>query len=267
MKLKINAVPLILAGCLLLGLAGCAKDEHNGGDAGDGGGENLPVFNFSTKATYTLNLKYQVPDGYRVYFEVYAENPFSTDQIRKSDLEPIDKGYTDEKGKYSSSITVPAAVETLYIYTPNAGVPSLLVATAKDGVLSEAAVPMAPADGAKSANGFGFVSSNTVATCDKIDFPGIQTILLGSWSHSNKLVDVPGVDESVLWGGNARLWGRPDYLSFVSQKSFPDASKGNALDIDAAIWNTINTVLPGEGRGDVNPDVLQNGDIHVTPRG
>ena len=264
MKLKINALPLILASGLLLSLAGCAKGEHNGGNSGEGGGGNLPVFNFSTKATYTLNLKYQVPDGYRVYFEVYAENPFSADQVKKNNLEPIDKGYTEDKGKYNSSITVPAAVETLYIYTPNAGVPSLLVATVKDGILSEATVPTTSASGAKSANGFGFATSNTVTTCSKVDFPGVQTILLGSWSHSNKLVDIPGVDQSVLWGGNARLWGRPDYLSFVNQQSFPDASKGNALDIDAAIWNTINTVLPGEGLGAVDPDVLQNGDIHVT---
>lgn len=268
MKLKINALPLILASCLLLGLAGCAKDEHNGGDSGEGGGGNLPVFNFSTRATYTLNLKYQVPDGYQVYFEVYSENPFTTDaagsQIKKSDLEPINKGYTNEKGKYSSPITVPAAVENLYIYTPNAGVPSLLVATVKDGILSEAAVPAASAAGAKNANAFNFVSPNTTVSCEKVDFPGIQTILLGSWSHSDKLVDVPGVDQSVLWGGNARLWGRPDYLSFVSQKSFPDASKGAALEVEAAIWKTINTVLPGEGRGEVNTDILQNGDIHVT---
>ena len=264
MILKINALSLILASGLLLGLAGCAKDEHGGGNSGEGGGENLPVFNFSTKATYTLNLQYQVPSGYRVYFEVYAENPFSADQVKKTDLEPIDKGYTDDKGKYSSTIIVPAAVETLYIYTPNAGVPSLLTATAKDGILSEATVPTASANGAKSANGFDFVSPNTVTSCNKVDFPGIQTILLGSWTHSDNLVSVPGVDQSVLWGGNARLWGRPDYLSFVNQQSFPDASKGKALDIDAAIWNTINTVLPGEGHGEVNPDVLQNGDIRVT---
>ena len=99
---------------ILAGATSCTKDE--GSSTTPGGNQPKEVFNFSTRAAYTLNLNYDVPTGYSVYFEVYAENPFTTDenglQAKRADVQPVDKGFTDEKGGYSKPILLNSAVET-----------------------------------------------------------------------------------------------------------------------------------------------------------
>lgn len=91
-------------------------------------------------------MKYDVPEGYQVHFEVYTENPFTTDAdglpVKKSDIEPIDGGYTDGNGNYSDKVSVSASVEKLDIYSSGVGVPRLMTAEVKGGVLSAAAVPV-----------------------------------------------------------------------------------------------------------------------------
>lgn len=253
----------LFTGALLLGLVGCVKNDQPTPDPG-GETDNLPVFTFATKATYTLNVKYDVPAGYQVYFEVYPENPFTTDadggQVKKSGLEPVDKGFTDASGKYSNPITVPAAVEELYIYSPYVGVPQLLVAKVQDNTLTAAALPVLASTSASHTKSLATRADNTVSG---YNYPGIETKLLGTWTHYvDGYATLPNISQSVLYGGKAKLWGRPDYLAYVDQANFSGGAA--ALQLDAAIFQTINTVLPGEGGAAVDPSVLQNGDIHVT---
>ncbi|MFR7879616.1 MAG: hypothetical protein ACLU4J_26270 [Butyricimonas paravirosa] len=91
-----------------------------------------------------MYVKYDVPENYKVYFEVYTKDPEQLDadgQVVKRDIEPVDVGFTDGNGEYNHKIEVPATAKYLYIYSPYAGVPRVLVAEIKDGVLSEAAYP------------------------------------------------------------------------------------------------------------------------------
>lgn len=256
--LKKYAFPAVAV--LTLALAGCVKNNINN----PGGEDRLPVFDFSTKSVYTLDVQYDVPDGYNVYFEVYTQNPLNIDNeggqiTKRSDIEPIDKGFTDAKGNYKQPVKVPSFVSGLYIYTPDAGVPQLLYCRIKDGVLSRAGElsrenTQASASAVKSAKAGNLVKM--------VDIPGVTSRILGSWEHyANGYATLPNAG---LYNNQARLWGRPDYLTYIRQVSFPGQSGLPMLTVPSNVWKTINTVLPGDGKGEVDPKVLKNGDIHVT---
>lgn len=258
--IRAKAVGFIALSVLLFGSAGCVKNETPGKSGEEG--EKQPVFTFSTRADYTLTVQYDVPEGYQVHFRVYTENPFTTDadgqQVKRSDVEPIDGGYTDGSGNYSGKISMSAAVEKLYICTSDAGVPRLMTAEVKGGVLSAASVPYAGTSKAatKAVGG--------VNAVNKVDFPDVQTNLLGGWMMSQDgggFAELPAGAPG-LYGTKAKLWGRPDYLRYMDQGNFTGGSP--ALEIEKGILDVINAVLPGEGNGEVDPAVLKSGDIHVT---
>lgn len=259
---------IVLGALLLVVFSGCVKEP--GLDGTGGGDDNSSVFNFSTNATYTLNVKYTVPEGYKVYFEVYSSNPFITDeagqQVKNDALEPIDKGYTDASGRYSHSIHLPAYVETLYIYTPNAGVPELMTCRVENGTLTQAALPERAASVGTKASSGNAVKMNS----GKYTY-SIPTKILGEWeNYVQGYYLMPNNPSSELQpdfstrSKQARLWGRPLYMAYVDKLSFDDApaSTESAKTISADIWKTINTVLPGNNN--VDPEILKNGDIHVT---
>ena len=121
---------------ILLAMAGCAKKNVYDTDKPDY--DN--VFDFSTRASYTLNVQYDVPEDYKVYFEVYTQDTEELDndgQVVKKGINPVDVGFTDGNGKYSVSATA----KFLYIYSPYARVPRVMVAEIANGVLSEAKYP------------------------------------------------------------------------------------------------------------------------------
>ena len=95
---------------ILLAMTGCEKKDVYDPDEPDY--DN--VFDFSTRVSYTLNVKYDVPENYNVYFEVYTRDPEQLDadgQVVKRDIEPVDVGFTDENGRYSHRIAVPATAK------------------------------------------------------------------------------------------------------------------------------------------------------------
>lgn len=73
-----NAFYLLLCNVLvLLMAAGCTRDVYDP----NGGGEDKPnSFDFATTSTIQLNVKYDVPKGYKVLFNVYFEDPFMMDE-------------------------------------------------------------------------------------------------------------------------------------------------------------------------------------------
>lgn len=110
-------------------LAGC---EHNNVYNPDNGkDEEKPnTFDFATTSAIRLNVKYDVPKGYEILFDVYLENPFTTDAdgqiVKRTDLEPAIRRITDGNGAYSGKEIIEAAHgNEVYIYTAYTGVPAL----------------------------------------------------------------------------------------------------------------------------------------------
>jgi LruC domain-containing protein len=83
------------------------------------------IFDFSTTGSAKLDVSYGMP-GYAVKFAVYADYPYNADGTLKSVLQPIYAGVTDNNGKFSSTFQLPAAEDSVYLYTDYVGVPSCL---------------------------------------------------------------------------------------------------------------------------------------------
>lgn len=118
--------------CLLMSssLVGCIDKETNLSISGEENPNTPHTFDFSTTESVQLNVNYDVPEGYKVLFEVYTENPFVTDEsgqvVKRTDIDPVVMRMTDEKGDYSSLETIPSDHGSdVYIYTSYIGVPML----------------------------------------------------------------------------------------------------------------------------------------------
>lgn len=117
-----------LWGFILLLLVSCSDADLNEAGAEDSHNQQCAISEIGAQ-TVMFDLKYDVPDGYRVAFEVYAENPLKVQdglQIKKTDVLPILTGITNGRGEYTLSRTLPEQVGELYVYSSNIGVPSLL---------------------------------------------------------------------------------------------------------------------------------------------
>lgn len=96
---------------LLLLFTGCVNENLYDEKAEE---KQVQDFNFSTTQTPMLELDYRV--GYSVLFSVYNQNPYQEGTLTvKPGLKPIFSAYTDENGKYSGRITIPAVDNKLYI--------------------------------------------------------------------------------------------------------------------------------------------------------
>ena len=235
---------LVSATCvvILLAMIGCKKEMYTP-DEPVVDPEN--VFDFSTREKYTLHVKYDVPENYKVYFEVYTKDPEQLDadgQVVKRDIEPVDVGFTDGNGEYNHKIEVPATAKYLYIYSPYAGVPRVLVAEIKDGVLSEVAYPD-EIEGARSMLGraddgdYKNEAYNTIT--------GKKLSRLGYWKNAKRAYSLKGVTYD--------LYGRPDYTKV-----------GDRITVSRDILNLINQTVPEGGK--VDPSLIRNGDIRVTKK-
>ena len=90
-----------LWGFILLLLVSCSDADLNEAGAGDSHNQQCAISEIGAQ-TVTFNLKYDVPDGYRVAFEVYAENPLKSQdglQIKKTDVLPMLTGITNGRGE------------------------------------------------------------------------------------------------------------------------------------------------------------------------
>ncbi|MCD7942319.1 MAG: LruC domain-containing protein [Bacteroides intestinalis] len=119
-------------------VSGCTRDVYDP----NGGGEDKPnSFDFSTTSTIQLNVKYDVPEGYKVLFNVYFEDPFTTDEggqtVLRTDITPAITRMTDENGEYHAKEIVAADHGAdVYIYTSYVGVPGLVQTTITDNVIN-----------------------------------------------------------------------------------------------------------------------------------
>ena len=104
----------------------------------DGG--NTPTdFTFNTTQSIQLNVQYEVPENYKVCFEVYFENPFELKDgqwMKRKGLEPYITRMTDGNGKYSGKESIPGYLDgEVYIYTSYVGVPSIYKTTLQGNTL------------------------------------------------------------------------------------------------------------------------------------
>lgn len=114
----------------------------------------------STEQKVDFKISYDVPDGYRVTFDVYAENPFviTTDGFgKKPGVSPILSAMTDEKGNYHISRVISGGVEEIFVVSNSAGVPALLHGTIQGKAVEPTEVEMTslleeePAAGSRAA--------------------------------------------------------------------------------------------------------------------
>lgn len=116
---------------MVFAFVGC---EHNAYNPNNDKVEKPNSFDFSTTSTIQVDVKYDVPKGYKVLFEVYDEDPYTTDEdgqiVKRDDLEPIVRRKTDENGVYSGKEIIEADHNNeVYIYTSYIGVPTIFKTT------------------------------------------------------------------------------------------------------------------------------------------
>lgn len=128
----LTAVFVILSGLL----AGCTHDDVYDPNRGK---NPLPdpneIFGFGMREEINLYVNYDSP-GIKALIEVYDENPLASEnneREKKEGVEALFKIYTDENGKFEGKMNIPAAVNTVYLYTGTWGLPGCLKLEVKDG--------------------------------------------------------------------------------------------------------------------------------------
>lgn len=104
-------------------LAGCVNKDVSEKEGPEGSGD---YFDFRTANELAVDVKYDVPEGYDVFFEAYAEYPVDTLKevpTKKKDLKSLFRGFTNEKGEYSETVQIPTYVDKVYLYSESLGVP------------------------------------------------------------------------------------------------------------------------------------------------
>lgn len=232
-----NYFSILLTACSL-SFVGCTTDVYNPEPTPTP--EPKPdgaVFDFATEKSFTLNVKYDVPEGYKVSFEVYTENPLEVSQygqVSKKDIKPIDVGTTDEQGNYSYKITrVPAMVNQLYVYSPNVGVPHLMVANVNGDQLEDAKVADLTATKALMLRDASEYENTTYNQFE--GFGNMPPHRLGYWQNVAN-----------------QVYGRPLYL------------EKEKLVVNAETLNWINNIVPEGRRLPQLGEYLQQGDIKIS---
>ena len=129
---------MTLAGAMIFS---CTSEDIN---SNEGNSEAINAL-VSTEQKVDFKISYDVPDGYRVTFDVYAENPFviTTDGFgKKPGVSPILSAMTDEKGNYHISRVISGGVEEIFVVSNSAGVPALLHGTIQGKTVEPTEVEM-----------------------------------------------------------------------------------------------------------------------------
>lgn len=216
---------------------GCTKDIA-GNDPGKGDDPSKinpeEAFDFATKHAVQLNISYDVPKGYPVDFEVYAQNPISLnknkDYVKDTTLRVYATGRTDNNG--TASIyweNKPDIIEEIYVYSPQLGVPRVLRAdaTGKTIEVTDRAENIA-------------VKSTAIQTRAGFDN--------GSYYSRWPLQDISYRQPLGDWDED----GRPDYLLAEKWEFNPNVQR------------IIDATLPADG--DLNPAGYLREYLHISER-
>lgn len=112
---------------LLFALASC-----NDNDVYQGEKKNKPlnpseVFGFDLTKQIKLNVDYNFTNDYYILFQLYDQNPVIEQEdtwIKNEELSPIYSASTDPKGQYSGTITIPADITEVWLYSDYPGAAS-----------------------------------------------------------------------------------------------------------------------------------------------
>lgn len=193
-----------LAGLVLA--CSCSSEEMDG-NGNQSKASSFIMIGETNEQSVKLQIDYQVVEGYRVLFDVYAENPYevTSDGFSKKDgVKPIMSGMTDEKGCYDITRILPGGVKEVYVTSDCVGVPVLLHGTITSGSVTPVEVDLAALENSNADN----------PHVRSVDFP---VCYLGDWNY----------------------WGRPDYIDY--QKSYT-LSKMELKSITSELpeWRAVN---------------------------
>ena len=99
----------------------------------------------SSEQTVDFKIEYDVPQGYRVAFDVYAENPYEITAEgfgKKPGVTPIVVAMTDEYGQYNISRVISGGVKEVYVASNSIGAPALLHGTIQNGTVEPVEMDM-----------------------------------------------------------------------------------------------------------------------------
>ena len=197
-KLIQGLIGSFIGGALLFS---CSSEEMIGDVDQEVKNELLTV---SNEQRVCFDIEYDVPEGYKVVFDVYAENPYelTAGKTGKKDLAPIISGMTDDNGRYQVSRVISAGVKEVYVVSKSIRTPMVLHGTIESGSVKPTELDMSTmvSDSSESASRAAFAP-----------------YFLGSWNQ----------------------WGRPDYID--ATKSC-DITKSELRTISKALpeWRNVN---------------------------
>jgi len=187
-------------------LFSCSSEEMNEGYYDVEKDNSTSMIANSKEQNIVFDIKYEVPEGNKVIFDVYANNPFeitSEGFTKKKDLKPIISAMTDEDGAYNIERVISDGVKEVYVVSNTMGVPALLHGVIERGVVKPMELDL----------------SSLVDQEESVDSRALLDVsYLGSWN----------------------FWGRPNY---VDKTKSCDISKRELQAISAALpeWVSVNS--------------------------
>lgn len=163
---------------------GCRDDVKNIYKGEPEEPEEVPNdFDFSTRTSVDLKIKYDVPQGYKVAFEAYTENPISLndakDYVKDESVLPFLTGTTNENGEFSFSVRLASSVKEIYVYSSYAGVPMIMKGVITGNVATVSSETSS--DITYSSRVASRASSQYYYNWFKKDF---KSLALGTWNNS-----------------------------------------------------------------------------------
>lgn len=193
-----SLIGTFLGGALLFS---CASEEVSRG-IDNTRNEFLTI---SSEQKVCFDIEYKVPEGYRVVFDVYAENPYqiTAEGASMKEVNPIISGMTDEHGRYQVSRVVSAGVEEVFVVSRSMGTPMML---------------------------YGVVESGNVKPVE---------MDLSAMVDTHAEVDSRAAAFSPYYLGTWNFWGRPNY---IDASKTCEISKDELRTISKALpeWKSVN---------------------------
>jgi len=205
-----------LALALILSLASCMKTDVYDPFAGNTGEQTTEqvvtanTFDFSTTQEVALSVDYSADQLYGpVFFSVYSENPLNVEtaddgyetRTLKEDVSPIYENYTDNTGKFSRTIELPAYAQHLYVLTGDFTVSTpLMEADVTSGVATAAVSKTTTRRAMRRADG---VSTTDLTSLWNISF------MDNNWTKGDRIYP----DWATPLGTWNSMSGRPDYVN------------------------------------------------------
>ena len=106
---------LACAAVLIMGISGCVDSEKDLRQ--EVPGEEINTSDFTTERAVQVEITYTNPNS-RVPFFIYDKNPLTIGENTVSfdeSIKPLDAAWTDDQGKFSGEMELPAYVSDVYI--------------------------------------------------------------------------------------------------------------------------------------------------------